>query len=79
MTNEGENVGDDPMVDLRSSDLESDDPKDELDDPEAAIPILAEAWYFYAVAVPERENQYGSRRRQHEWEVTRHDRCRGVL
>ena len=49
-------MGDDPIVDLRESDVE-------LNNAEDPIPIVAEAWPIYPVTVPERESHYCSRRR----------------
>ena len=47
---------------------------------EELLPIIAQAWPVRAVTVPITTNlQICSWERQQEWEVTRHDSCRGAL
>ena len=69
--------------DIDSADLHSSaEDEDELstDEAEEELPVIAEVWTVHAVTVPSGDNsQYCSRRRQHEYEATRHDSCRSAL
>ena len=69
MTNDGENMGNDPMVDLRDSDIES-------EDSEGGIAVVSEVWPVFPVVVPEPESHCIRTLRQEEWAVMIHDRYR---
>ena len=73
MTNDGENVGGNPMVDLRKINLKS---NEDSGDPEDTIVVVPDAWLVYPVAVPERDRHYCRTLKQEEWAVTRHNRYR---
>ena len=66
-------------IDLNEEDEDEDEDEESLssDEPEEELPVIADAWIVQPVTVPsDRNSQYCSRRRQHEFEATRHDSCR---
>ena len=67
-------------ADLHSSAEDEDENEPSSGKPEEDLPVIEEAWAVQAVTVPPDGNsQYCSRRRQHEFEATRHDSCRSAL
>ena len=60
--------------DSEEEDTESTEGVDEV------VPVIADTWTIHEVVVaPTEYSQICSRRRQHEWEATRHDRCSSSL